>query len=111
MTCFLDHVCHLHQHLTLVYFLVPYLPPPPPPPPHLLHTYKHNSQQAAFAIYLPYCKNKLVSDAVRSMYDGYFQERQASLGQKLNIEDLLIAPIHRFTKYQLLIKVGGGQML
>ena len=39
------------------------------------------------------------------MYDSYFQERQASLGQKLSIEDLLIAPIHRLTKYQLLIKV------
>lgn len=58
-------------------------------------------------MYLPYCKSKPTSDAVRLEYEGYFRAQQLALKQKLSLEDLLIAPVQRFTKYQLLIRVGG----
>lgn len=39
-------------------------------------------------------------------HEKYFTSQQNRLGQKLNIEDLLIAPVQRLPKYQLLIKVS-----
>lgn len=57
-------------------------------------------------MYLAYCKNKPTSDGVRVEHDKYFTYRQNELGHKLNIEDLLIAPVQRLPKYQLLIKVS-----
>ena len=54
---------------------------------------------------MPYCKNKPTSDAARSEHELFFRQRQTALGHKLNIEDLLIAPVQRFTKYQLLLQV------
>lgn len=56
-------------------------------------------------MYLPFCKIKPTSDGVRVEHEKYFTCRQNELGQKLNIEDLLIAPVQRLPKYQLLIKV------
>jgi hypothetical protein len=53
---------------------------------------------------MQYCKNKPTSDAARAEHDSFFRQRQSMLGQKLNIEDLLIAPVQRFTKYQLLLQ-------
>ena len=55
---------------------------------------------------MQYCKNKPTSDAARAEHESFFRERQAELGQKLSIEDLLIAPVQRFTKYQLLLQVS-----
>lgn len=55
---------------------------------------------------MAYCKNKPTSDSVRVEHEKYFTSQQNRLGQKLNIEDLLIAPVQRLPKYQLLIKVG-----
>ena len=53
---------------------------------------------------MAYCKNKPVSDSTRLEYDDFFTARQTKLGQKLNIEDLLIAPVQRLPRYQLLIR-------
>lgn len=62
-------------------------------------------QGSAFTTkYVSYCKNKPVSDSTRLEYDQFFSSRQIELGQKLNIEDLLIAPVQRLPRYQLLIK-------
>ena len=66
-------------------------------------------QRTEFKTYLPFCKNKPTSDGVRVEHEKYFTSRQNELGQKLNIEDLLIAPVQRLPKYQLLIKVGRGR--
>lgn len=54
---------------------------------------------------MQYCRNKPTSDAARAEHESFFRQRQATLGQKLNIEDLLIAPVQRFTKYQLFLQV------
>ena len=53
---------------------------------------------------MAYCKNKPVSDSTRLEYDDFFTSRQLELKQKLNIEDLLIAPVQRLPRYQLLIR-------
>ena len=60
---------------------------------------------------MPYCKNKPTSDTARSEHELFFRQRQTALGHKLNIEDLLIAPVQRFTKYQLLLQVYIGHLL
>lgn len=62
-------------------------------------------QKDRFKAYMQYCKNKPTSDSARTEHDAFFRQRQSVLGQKLNIEDLLIAPVQRFTKYQLLLQV------
>lgn len=64
-------------------------------------------QSSEFGVYVAYCKNKPASDNARSEYEVFFLRRQSELGQKLNIEDLLIAPVQRLPKYQLLIRVSG----
>lgn len=71
-----------------------------------MHTHTSCSQRAEFKIYIPYCKNKPTSDKTRIEYDSFFSQRQSELGHKLSIEDLLIAPVQRLPKYQLLIRVG-----
>ena len=74
----------------------------PPPPPQCSHT-----QNADFGAYVTYCKNKPTSDNARVDYETFFSRRQSELGQKLSIEDLLITPVQRLPKYQLLIRVSG----
>ena len=54
---------------------------------------------------MQYCKNKPTSDIARAEHEAFFRRRQTDLGQKLNIDDLLITPVQRFTKYQLLLQV------
>ncbi|XP_064404657.1 kalirin-like [Halichondria panicea] len=63
---------------------------------------KHGSEFTSK--YVAYCKNKPVSDSTRLEYDDFFTSRQLELRQKLNIEDLLIAPVQRLPRYQLLIR-------
>ena len=60
-------------------------------------------------IYIPYCKNKPTSDKARAEHDKFFLQRQSELGHRLGIDDLLIAPVQRFTKYQLLLRVSLGK--
>ena len=63
-------------------------------------------QNTDFSAYVTYCKNKPTSDNARVEYEAFFSKRQNELGQKLNIEDLLITPVQRLPKYQLLIRVS-----
>ena len=67
----------------------------------------YHFQSSDFGPYVTYCKNKPTSDHARAEYEAFFTRRQSELGQKLNIEDLLIAPVQRLPKYQLLIRVSA----
>lgn len=56
-------------------------------------------------MYVIYCKNKPVSEYIVSEYlDTYFEELRVKLGQKLQLCDLLIKPVQRIMKYQLMLK-------
>lgn len=55
-------------------------------------------------MYVKYCENKPKSEFIVSEYDGYFEELRVKLNQKLNIQDLLIKPVQRIMKYQLMLK-------
>lgn len=55
-------------------------------------------------MYVVYCKNKPVSEYIVSEHENYFDELRSRLGQKLQICDLLIKPVQRMMKYQLLLK-------
>lgn len=55
-------------------------------------------------MYVVYCKNKPVSEYIVSEHENYFDELRSKLGQKLQICDLLIKPVQRMMKYQLLLK-------
>ncbi|XP_018325506.1 triple functional domain protein isoform X1 [Agrilus planipennis] len=56
-------------------------------------------------MYVVYCKNKPVSEYIVSEYlDTYFEELRIKLEHKLQICDLLIKPVQRIMKYQLLLK-------
>ena len=55
-------------------------------------------------MYVKYCENKPKSEYIVSEYDAYFEELRVKLNQKLNIQDLLIKPVQRIMKYQLMLK-------
>ncbi|VEN44689.1 unnamed protein product, partial [Callosobruchus maculatus] len=56
-------------------------------------------------MYVIYCKNKHVSEYIVSEYlDTYFEELRVHLGHKLQLCDLLIKPVQRIMKYQLMLK-------
>lgn len=55
-------------------------------------------------MYVKYCENKPKSEYIVSEYDTYFDELRVELKQKLNIQDLLIKPVQRIMKYQLMLK-------
>jgi hypothetical protein len=57
-----------------------------------------------FQMYVKYCENKPKSEYIVSEYDNYFEELRIELKQKLNIQDLLIKPVQRIMKYQLMLK-------
>ena len=57
-----------------------------------------------FQMYVKYCENKPKSEYIVSEYDTYFEELRLKLNQKLNIQDLLIKPVQRIMKYQLMLK-------
>ncbi|CAF0832793.1 unnamed protein product [Brachionus calyciflorus] len=57
-----------------------------------------------FQMYVKYCENKPKSEYIVSEYDAYFEELRIKLGQKLTIQDLLIKPVQRIMKYQLMLK-------
>ncbi|XP_045464356.1 kalirin isoform X2 [Harmonia axyridis] len=61
--------------------------------------------QRKLHMYVVYCKNKPVSEYIVSEYlDTYFEELRVKLGQKLQLCDLLIKPVQRIMKYQLMLK-------
>lgn len=56
-------------------------------------------------MYIIYCKNKHVSEYIVSEYlETYFEDLRVKLGQKLQLCDLLIKPVQRIMKYQLMLK-------
>ncbi|XP_062975263.1 rho guanine nucleotide exchange factor 25 isoform X2 [Elgaria multicarinata webbii] len=56
-------------------------------------------------MYVVYCQNKPKSEHVVSEFiDTYFEELKQELGHRLQLSDLLIKPIQRIMKYQLLLK-------
>ncbi|XP_076313108.1 LOW QUALITY PROTEIN: triple functional domain protein-like [Tachypleus tridentatus] len=56
-------------------------------------------------MYVVYCQNKPKSEYIVSEYiDTYFEELRQKLGHKLQLPDLLIKPVQRVMKYQLLLK-------
>ncbi|XP_076368710.1 triple functional domain protein-like isoform X2 [Tachypleus tridentatus] len=56
-------------------------------------------------MYVVYCQNKPKSEFIVSEYiDTYFEEVRQKLGHKLQLPDLLIKPVQRVMKYQLLLK-------
>lgn len=58
-----------------------------------------------FHMYVIYCQNKPRSEYIVSEYmDTYFEELRKVLGYKHQITDVLIQPIQRIMRYQLLLK-------
>jgi hypothetical protein len=57
-----------------------------------------------FSPYVRYCENKPRSEYVVSAHHDYFEEIRKKLGQKLLVSDLLIKPVQRIMRYQLLLK-------
>ncbi|XP_048856304.1 LOW QUALITY PROTEIN: rho guanine nucleotide exchange factor 25 [Brienomyrus brachyistius] len=56
-------------------------------------------------MYVVYCQNKPRSEHIVSEYiDSYFEELRQQLGHRLQLNDLLIKPVQRIMKYQLLLK-------
>ncbi|XP_029008040.1 rho guanine nucleotide exchange factor 25 isoform X3 [Betta splendens] len=56
-------------------------------------------------MYVVYCQNKPKSEHVVSEYiDTYFEDLRQTLGHRLQLNDLLIKPVQRIMKYQLLLK-------
>nr|XP_033793372.1 rho guanine nucleotide exchange factor 25 isoform X2 [Geotrypetes seraphini] len=56
-------------------------------------------------MYVVYCQNKPKSEHIVSEYiDSYFEELKQQLGHRLQLNDLLIKPVQRIMKYQLLLK-------
>ncbi|GFR86674.1 triple functional domain protein-like isoform X7 [Elysia marginata] len=56
-------------------------------------------------MYVKYCENKPKSEFVVSEHlDTYFEEVRQKLGHRLMLPDLLIKPVQRIMRYQLLLK-------
>ncbi|XP_051245575.1 triple functional domain protein isoform X2 [Dicentrarchus labrax] len=62
-------------------------------------------QERRLNMYVVYCQNKPKSEHIVSEYiDTYFEDLKQRLGHRLQISDLLIKPVQRIMKYQLLLK-------
>ncbi|XP_029947018.1 rho guanine nucleotide exchange factor 25 isoform X2 [Salarias fasciatus] len=56
-------------------------------------------------MYVVYCQNKPKSEHIVSEYiETYFEDIRQQLGHRLQLNDLLIKPVQRIMKYQLLLK-------
>uniref|UniRef100_UPI00358F831F kalirin-like isoform X2 n=1 Tax=Myxine glutinosa TaxID=7769 RepID=UPI00358F831F len=56
-------------------------------------------------MYIVYCQNKPKSEYIVSEYiETYFEDLKQRLEHRLQLNDLLIKPVQRITKYQLLLK-------
>uniref|UniRef100_A0A8C4W3B8 Trio Rho guanine nucleotide exchange factor n=1 Tax=Gopherus evgoodei TaxID=1825980 RepID=A0A8C4W3B8_9SAUR len=56
-------------------------------------------------MYIVYCQNKPKSEHIVSDYiDTFFEDLKQRLGHRLQLTDLLIKPVQRIMKYQLLLK-------
>ncbi|KAM7372904.1 hypothetical protein PAMP_007797 [Pampus punctatissimus] len=62
-------------------------------------------QERRLNMYVVYCQNKPKSEHIVSEYiDTYFEDLKQRLSHRLQITDLLIKPVQRIMKYQLLLK-------
>ncbi|XP_041962878.1 triple functional domain protein isoform X1 [Alosa sapidissima] len=62
-------------------------------------------QERRLQMYVVYCQNKPKSEHIVSEYiDTYFESLRQVLGHRLRVTDLLIKPVQRIMKYQLLLK-------
>ncbi|CAF1924554.1 unnamed protein product [Rotaria magnacalcarata] len=57
-----------------------------------------------FSPYVKYCENKPRSEYIVAEYHDYFEDIRKKLGQKLLVSDLLIKPVQRIMRYQLLLR-------
>nr|XP_054752225.1 kalirin-like isoform X1 [Lytechinus pictus] len=55
-------------------------------------------------MYVVYCQNKPKSEYIVNEFETFFEELRVKLGHKLALSDLLIKPVQRIMKYQLLLK-------
>ncbi|ESO10758.1 hypothetical protein HELRODRAFT_134349, partial [Helobdella robusta] len=55
-------------------------------------------------MYVKYCENKPKSEYLVAEYIDFFEELRQKLGHRLQLPDLLIKPVQRIMKYQLLLK-------
>lgn len=56
-------------------------------------------------MYVVYCQNKPKSEYIVSEYiETFFEDLRQQLGHRLQLNDLLIKPVQRIMKYQLLLK-------
>uniref|UniRef100_H2U5W6 Rho guanine nucleotide exchange factor 25 n=1 Tax=Takifugu rubripes TaxID=31033 RepID=H2U5W6_TAKRU len=56
-------------------------------------------------MYVVYCQNKPKSEHIVSEYiETFFEDLRLELGHRLQLNDLLIKPVQRIMKYQLLLK-------
>ncbi|XP_021366305.1 triple functional domain protein-like isoform X1 [Mizuhopecten yessoensis] len=64
-----------------------------------------STQERKLRMYVKYCENKPKSDYIVAEHlDDYFEEMRMRLGHRLQLPDLLIKPVQRIMKYQLLLK-------
>ncbi|XP_016988484.1 rho guanine nucleotide exchange factor 25-like isoform X5 [Drosophila rhopaloa] len=57
-----------------------------------------------FALYYTYCSNKPLSEYIVGAHYQYFDCIRKKLGDRLDLSNLIIKPVQRITKYELLIK-------
>ncbi|KAG5678999.1 hypothetical protein PVAND_008608 [Polypedilum vanderplanki] len=55
-------------------------------------------------MYVAYCRNKHISEHIVKRHEEYFNKIRQKLNHKLLLSDLLIMPVQRIMKYELLIK-------
>ncbi|XP_055725389.1 rho guanine nucleotide exchange factor 25-like isoform X2 [Salvelinus fontinalis] len=71
----------------------------------LLQDRDTHSLERRLHMYVVYCQNKPKSEHIVSEYiETYFEELRQQLGHRLQLNDLLIKPVQRIMKYQLLLK-------
>lgn len=60
-------------------------------------------------MYVVYCQNKPKSEFLMGQenLEQFFSQIKLKLGHKLALSDLLIKPVQRIMKYQLLLKVSS----
>lgn len=67
--------------------------------------YLFTRYERRLSMYVKYCENKPKSEYIVSEYiDTFFEEIRQKLGHKLSLSDLLIKPVQRIMKYQLILK-------
>lgn len=57
-------------------------------------------------MYVKYCENKPKSEFIVAEYIDVFEDIRQKLGHRLMLPDILIKPVQRIMKYQLLLRVG-----